>query len=365
VRLRWCLRAWLGLRRTLWSQEEASGEEIESRPAKHLALEHLQAVDLALDRSLTPGQRHPGLHGGVILTHPFGKAPEGRESARGGARQPRIEPGRLALAHEGGEVLRERDGLRQGGMFGELRQVVVIHIPELFWRVEHQPGGPAQGERASWRSRHRRPRLRALALPGGEPLGLAHASDIQGHNPILTPKTLAADGSEEMRAIPTPAVPPGQEGGFVRIEQAAVAAIPRLVLGERWALEVALHGAPTEPDLVRNRIQGPALPMGRPDLLVLGHPLGPPRGGEGRDPCGRLRGGERHGGEVRDRCSVFGIVHGRRRTGVLGIDQRQLRGVSPEQGFFAQSAEKVYSRISQSGLDGLEPGLTPGQAPSG
>ena len=91
--------------------------------------------------------------------------------------------------------------------------------------------------------------------------------------------------------------------------------MPRLALGERRALEVALHGAPTEPDLVRNRIQSPALPMVRPDLLVVGHPLGPPRGGEGRGPCGRLRGRERHGGEVgaggrvgRDRAPV--LAHG-------------------------------------------------------
>jgi hypothetical protein len=40
-----------------------------------------------------------------------------------------------------------------------------------------------------------------------------------------------------MRAIPTPAVPPGQEDGFVRIEEASVAAMPRLALGKRRALE--------------------------------------------------------------------------------------------------------------------------------
>ena len=83
-----------------------------------------------------------------------------------------------------------------------------------------------------------------------------------------------------MPAIPTSAIPPSQEGGFVRIEDAAVAAMPRLALGERRALEVALHGAPTEPDLVRNGVQRPPLPMGGPDLLVGRHPLGPPRGGE-------------------------------------------------------------------------------------
>ncbi len=96
-----------------------------------------------------------------------------------------------------------------------------------------------------------------------------------------------------MRAIPTPTIPPGQESGFVRIEETAVAAMPRLALGKRRALEVALHGAPTEPDLIGNRIQGPALSMVHPDLLVVGHPLGPPRGGEGRRPSGGPRGHRR------------------------------------------------------------------------
>jgi hypothetical protein len=45
-----------------WSghQEDASGEEIEAGPAKHLALEHLQAVDLAFDRArAATGTRAP------------------------------------------------------------------------------------------------------------------------------------------------------------------------------------------------------------------------------------------------------------------------------------------------------------------
>ena len=128
-----------------WSccQEETSGQQIELGPAEHLALEQLQAVDVPFDRPLTPRQCHRGLDGSQVCPEPSGKTPEGREGARGGACQPQIEPGRLALADEGGEVLRQPDGLRQGGMFGELRQVVAIHIPELFWRAEHQPGSLA------------------------------------------------------------------------------------------------------------------------------------------------------------------------------------------------------------------------------
>jgi hypothetical protein len=51
-----------------WScrQEEASGQQIEPGTAKHLALEHLQAVDVPFDGALTPGQRHRRLDSGQV-----------------------------------------------------------------------------------------------------------------------------------------------------------------------------------------------------------------------------------------------------------------------------------------------------------
>jgi hypothetical protein len=283
-----------------WSrrQEEALGQQNELRSATHLALEHLQAIDVPFDGALTPGQRHPSLDAGIVLTQSFGKALEGREGARGGARQPRIELGRLALADTGGEVPRECHRLCQCGVCSELRQLVVPLICGLVWRTENQPGRPAGGELASWGVSHRRQRPSAAPLPRGQPLGLAHAPDLEGDKAILAPQPLATDHTKEMRAIPTPAVPPGQEDGLVRIEATAVAAMPRLALRKRRALEIALHGAPAEPDLVRHRIQGPALPMGAPDLLIAGHPRGPPRRGKGHRPCGRRRGRERHGGNT-------------------------------------------------------------------
>jgi hypothetical protein len=67
-------------------QQEASGQQIEPSSAKHLALEHLEAVDLPFNGALALGQRHAGFHGGIILAQSFGKAPEGREGTGGGAR---------------------------------------------------------------------------------------------------------------------------------------------------------------------------------------------------------------------------------------------------------------------------------------
>src|SRR5919109_5294746 len=103
------------------------------------------------------------------------------------------------------------------------------------WRTADEPGGPTRGERAPWRLRHRREGLIAPALPGRQALRLAHASDVQRDNPILALKTLVADRPEEMPTVPTAVVPASQEGRFVRIEQAAAAAMSRLALRKRRA----------------------------------------------------------------------------------------------------------------------------------
>jgi len=128
-------------------QEEASGEEIETCPAKHLALQHLQTIDLAFNRSLTPRQRHRRLDGGHVRSEPFGKAPEGREGARGGTYQLWFELGRLTLADQAGKVLRQRHGLCQRGeLRGELRQQLVGLLRALIRRAEDQPRRAPGGE---------------------------------------------------------------------------------------------------------------------------------------------------------------------------------------------------------------------------
>ena len=46
-----------GLCRTIaWGPHEAAAEEIEMRAAEHLALQHFEAVDMALDRPIGPGR---------------------------------------------------------------------------------------------------------------------------------------------------------------------------------------------------------------------------------------------------------------------------------------------------------------------
>src|SRR5437667_12095821 len=75
--------AWLrglgvGLCRPItWGPHEAAAQEIEARTAKHLALQHFEAVDMALDRPRTPGQRGTRFHRRIVVVEPSGKAVHG------------------------------------------------------------------------------------------------------------------------------------------------------------------------------------------------------------------------------------------------------------------------------------------------
>jgi hypothetical protein len=55
------------------------------RAAKHLALEHFEAVDMPLHRATTPRQGHPSFDRVIVLRQPFGKPLEGFQGTRGGA----------------------------------------------------------------------------------------------------------------------------------------------------------------------------------------------------------------------------------------------------------------------------------------
>ena len=73
-RLGRCLLAeTLGLS-TTWGQHEAAAEEIEARPAEHLALQHLEAVDMPLDRARTPGEGDARFDRGIVLGEPSREA---------------------------------------------------------------------------------------------------------------------------------------------------------------------------------------------------------------------------------------------------------------------------------------------------
>jgi hypothetical protein len=115
---------------------------------------------------------------------------------------------------------------------------------------------------------------------GGQALRPAEPPGIEGDDAIPALKALAFDRAKEVRAVPTPVVPGGQESGFIGIKAAPIAIRSRLPLGKRGALEVPLHRAPTDTDALGDRIEGPALLMIGPHLLVVGPPPGAPLAGQ-------------------------------------------------------------------------------------
>jgi hypothetical protein len=137
----------------------------------------------------------------------------------------------------------------------------------------------------------------------------------------------------------TPTIPAGQEGGLIRVQEAAVTALPRWARGKRRALEVARHGAPTEPDLIGNSIEGPALLMRRPPLVIEGPPSRPPLARQSCCRGGRL-GGERPRGGLGGARWTGQIVHWCRVGPALGLALHPCgraggEDLSPEVGFCA------------------------------
>ena len=124
-----------------WGEQEAAVEEIEVGPAKHLALEHLEAIDMALDRAIGPGHGHTRFDGVIVLVEPFGKALQGLQRTGGSPLQPRIEALGLALAYQGGKVLREVDRLGHLRILRVELGELVVYLPnaDKYRRLTRRP----------------------------------------------------------------------------------------------------------------------------------------------------------------------------------------------------------------------------------
>jgi len=137
---------------SLRRQEKALLEQSEFGTAKHLALEHFQAIHLALHRAVTPGQGDPGFDRVIVVAQPFCKPLQGHEGTLRRPGQPGIQLVRLALAHEPRKVLGEGDGGGHLGMLGvplgELGGLVFL-LP--LWSPSHEPGRPTGGKGAGGR----------------------------------------------------------------------------------------------------------------------------------------------------------------------------------------------------------------------
>src|SRR5215471_7843451 len=114
-------------------EQEPLAQQVELGAPKHRALQHLQAVDLAFDRAITPGQHQAGFHGFIVRAQPYGKALHRRYPARDGPRQPVIKTVGLTLAHDRTKVLREVDRHRHFTVLGlelhDERRVLIGTLP--------------------------------------------------------------------------------------------------------------------------------------------------------------------------------------------------------------------------------------------
>src|SRR5262245_29636869 len=110
-----------------WHPQEAVPQEIEVCAAKHLALQHFEAIAVAFDRAVAPGQREPCFDGRIVVAKPLRKTLQGRPRTSRGAREPAIEALRLAGPHEVGKVPGQRDRLSQFWLLrGELCQLLFL-----------------------------------------------------------------------------------------------------------------------------------------------------------------------------------------------------------------------------------------------
>jgi hypothetical protein len=156
-----------------WGQPKAAAQEIEARPTIPMALEHVEAVDVAFDRARTPGECHPGFDRGIVLAAPLGKSWQGLQGTLGGALQPGIERLRLPLAHELRNVLCEVDGLRHFGLLCVSRgQLLALGLGAYLRVPEHQPGCPTRRQGLVGGLHHNRQCLPRAAVPESQALGL-------------------------------------------------------------------------------------------------------------------------------------------------------------------------------------------------
>jgi hypothetical protein len=120
-------------------------EEIQACVAKHLALQHCEAIDVPLDRSSTPGPRDAGFDRGIVLIQPSGEAAYGLHRPGGRARELGIALRRLPRAAQGRKILREVDRLVHLGVLRTpLGTLACLVCGALVLAPEDEPGGPTR-----------------------------------------------------------------------------------------------------------------------------------------------------------------------------------------------------------------------------
>ena len=126
---RWCPGKGSLPPRRLGRLHHSLPQKLDVCPAIALALEQLQAADMALDGTIAPGEREPRCDRREILPQALGKAGERLNPARRGLGHPRLEGVTAALPHERQKRLAQCVGLPDGWV--HLAQLVHIELGVL------------------------------------------------------------------------------------------------------------------------------------------------------------------------------------------------------------------------------------------
>jgi hypothetical protein len=183
-------------------------------PTEYLALEPLQAINMALYRTRTPGQCHARFDCLEGLIQSLGKALKGRQHTCGGAPQPGNELLGLPLVHARRNVLREVDRIDHFSMLRvQLGKLLCLGLGACLLALEHQPNRPAR----------RQGLVRGLShdgsiWPGCQFLGPAHATGIGRDEGIALSVATLCELGKQSHGVAASGIPACEEGGFVGIQ---------------------------------------------------------------------------------------------------------------------------------------------------
>ena len=223
-------------------------EQIEAGTATHLALERFQAIHMALHRAVTPGQRHAGFDGVIIVAQALRKPLQRHQGTLRRSGQPGIQLLGLALAHQLGKILGERDGVAKFGMLSrELREQMLLRWHALLRSSQDQPGRLARGHGAVWRRGHDRQGMTSSPLLGCPFLGVAQTLRIARHGGIAPGISPLLELAEEPQDVTAAGVPTVEEIRGVGRENTVAAVRTALALGQGLRPKVAKHGILANP----------------------------------------------------------------------------------------------------------------------
>ncbi len=239
------------------------------RAAKHLTLQHFEAIARPLDRASRPGHRHPSSDRLVVLIQPFRKALQGFQRARGRALQPGIKLGRWPLADQCSKIFGEIDRLGHLGLLGaQLRELLGLSFRPLPRASQHQPGRPAWRQGLARRLSHRGQGLARAAVPGRQALSLPQAAGLRRNHAIAPSIATLAEVAKQPHRGVAPRIPALEEIRLIGVKDTLPAVTATPAPRKRGTPEIALHGAQTHPEALGNGRGRPALAVQGPDLRM-------------------------------------------------------------------------------------------------